>query len=528
MTIYDISTTGALGIGLDISNEELEPITDNITLNGDITVSGAVEFGEDILVSLLISCSNNLIQDPASDIVINYAQPDACSVIWAEGDMTLYQIDSTGSLILGVNLFSGEEIVVQSNNIYLNDNITVTGIPLEEFPIGLLIGANVTLIQDPSTQINVTEGTLWVIGSGDITLDYIDCAGAISIGVNFDTLEPQVNSIHLTDNLIARGSIDFGEGGPEYSLVLMALLDITQDLGTAITVTGDGISQIELDGDLTLRNIVISNGDLEITAGDDVTIATITTLGTGLPSIFFDGSTHQDATLNSNTFALIEVTNASSGTVDFLDEFTTEDFTDVTAGSHLIFNAGDTYTITGTLTLRYANLNSSDGATRFAFDVTGGDQHTYNITVANSEALTHDIYTLDSIGEELIYNNDNFDPSPHWIFIYSNPYVPPEQPPELPPDPIIEPPIDPGDPGEPMIDEDGNIVNTGAYGDEEAKRYNTPKGVIRTIVIVYEGRVVVTPYDKSGLRYDETVTLTGGQKTIQERKVSEDVQNNKL
>ena len=42
------------------------------------------------------------------------------------------------------------------------------------------------------------------------------------------------------------------------------------------------------------------------------------------------------------------------------------------------------------------------------------------------------------------------------------------------------------------------------------------KGKYRTVVIVFEGRVVVSPYDEKGVKKEETVTLTGGQTTIKE------------
>ena len=45
------------------------------------------------------------------------------------------------------------------------------------------------------------------------------------------------------------------------------------------------------------------------------------------------------------------------------------------------------------------------------------------------------------------------------------------------------------------------------------------KGKYRTVVIVFEGKVVVSPYDDEGMKTEDEKVLTSGQKTRQEAEV---------
>ena len=45
------------------------------------------------------------------------------------------------------------------------------------------------------------------------------------------------------------------------------------------------------------------------------------------------------------------------------------------------------------------------------------------------------------------------------------------------------------------------------------------RGKYRTVVIVYEGKVVEAPYDENGPQYDESKTLTDGDRTWREGEV---------
>ncbi len=51
--------------------------------------------------------------------------------------------------------------------------------------------------------------------------------------------------------------------------------------------------------------------------------------------------------------------------------------------------------------------------------------------------------------------------------------------------------------------------------EEAKKKRKYPKGRYKTAVIVYEGVVVVTPYDEAGIHHDRATRLTSGQSVTQ-------------
>lgn len=125
-----------------------------------------------------------------------------------------------------------------------------------------------------------------------------------------------------------------------------------------------------------------------------------------------DGCTNGD-------FNNIVVTNGSGSDVAFEDSFSTANFTATTADTSLTFEASTTVTITGNLNLNGGAvgneviIDSSDGSTRFTFDVTGGDQTVSYINVSNSQASSNNITANDSIQGA---NTDAAEGTPHWIF----------------------------------------------------------------------------------------------------------------
>ena len=124
---------------------------------------------------------------------------------------------------------------------------------------------------------------------------------------------------------------------------------------------------------------------------------------------------------NSDTFVPREGTVTFDSLQDSLISGNTlfYNFTCETPAKNLIFEAGSTQTIGGTLTLE-GTLDSEvildtvgGDPNRFTFDVTAGDQFTHFVNVSNSQASSFDIYAIDSVDGP---NTDEAEPSPHWIF----------------------------------------------------------------------------------------------------------------
>jgi len=108
-----------------------------------------------------------------------------------------------------------------------------------------------------------------------------------------------------------------------------------------------------------------------------------------------------------------------------LRTYSVENLTDITPGSTLIFDAGSTYTINGILTLNGQAvgtriiLNSSDGFTRFTFDVGAANPQTvFYVDVSNSEAAGSDITAFFSFDRA---NNDSGEGTPQWVFPAAGP-----------------------------------------------------------------------------------------------------------
>ena len=101
----------------------------------------------------------------------------------------------------------------------------------------------------------------------------------------------------------------------------------------------------------------------------------------------------------------------------------------------------------------------------------------------------------------------------------------PPEPPEPPEPPIPPPPPPPDDDPDSNIsmEEGEDLVNYKGRG-EEKKKYKKyyRLGKYRTVVIVFEGSVVLAPYDEAGPKYEEGVTLTEGDKTSVEGDIDEE------
>ena len=136
-------------------------------------------------------------------------------------------------------------------------------------------------------------------------------------------------------------------------------------------------------------------------------------------TVMLDGAANQQMTTGGGAFATIVVANGSSSSVEFFDSFSVMNLIDNTPNSVLIFEAGSTTTITNNLSLNGQStasriiLDSSDGATRFNFDVTGGVRQVDFVNVSNAESLSNNIRTRQSTQGA---NTDAEENPPHWTF----------------------------------------------------------------------------------------------------------------
>jgi len=146
--------------------------------------------------------------------------------------------------------------------------------------------------------------------------------------------------------------------------------------------------------------------------------------GTGERSISAGGGTwtisgdadFSDITFNADESTVVFDDNTKPSHISGSTEF--HDLTCTTPGKELIFGAGTTQTIGGTLTLdgqaegTEIVLGSDSPGTRFNLQVSSAQTVSY-VNVSDSEALVCSIAAEHSIDSG---NNDNTGPAPHWLF----------------------------------------------------------------------------------------------------------------
>ncbi|MFH0764489.1 MAG: GLUG motif-containing protein, partial [Candidatus Omnitrophota bacterium] len=304
------------------------------------------------------------------------------------------------------------------------------------------------------------------------------------------------------------------------------------NIGNTVTVIGSsGTAGLDIYGNSTLR---ITNDNGLVTSNANLGSARVTGDPNNMVYSFDSGTLSVDGSIyiaSNKTFApggdinlSGDWTNAgtfthSSKQVTFNDAtqvshiYGTTSFYDLTcttAGKELQFEAGATETIVGTLTLTGAagnlvKLRSTSSGTQWKIDPQGANNISF-VDVKDSNNIRGSyINPANSVDSG---NNTNW---------FSPPEPTPPEPPEppLPPDPTPENP----EPKEPKIDE-GDDADGGPSWDR-ANKYEKPylPGKYRTVVIVFEGKVVVAPYDEKGPRYDEGIVLTEGGKALQEGEI---------
>jgi len=186
------------------------------------------------------------------------------------------------------------------------------------------------------------------------------------------------------------------------------------------------------------------------------------------------------------------------------------DFTCTTPGKTLQVTTGNTETILNALTLTGANGNlitlesTAEGST---FDI--DPQGSWNVSytqVRDSNNINGGYifpYGADRKGSIDLGNTDMW-------FEGAGPNPPP---------PPIDPPIIP-----PTEEPDGGgLINMDPYyqGQKWDKQYQ--KGKYKTVVIVFEGKVAVAPYDSNGPMYSEGVLLTAGETYSTEGSIPRDI-----
>ncbi len=287
------------------------------------------------------------------------------------------------------------------------------------------------------------------------------------ITLNGGNLFAQSAYITLTGSIIIDGDINDLTGLFIAPLDLVIPDNLTVNGGAMLI--GNAGSTMDINGNLSIGNIgiVVAGGGSETinVAGNwtnlNTSLAYYYGFAPGTSTVVFDDAT-QTSNISGNTYFYNLTSN--------------------TSGKNLVFQAGSEQLIENTTTLIGANLRSSVSG-QYWYLYPAGSRNIGNVTV--QDGYNAILPVINPYGSSDLGHNVN------WF--YYNIWTP--------------------DPEE--YDQIGSFW----YEEGQRKRQRYPKGKYRTIVVVYEGKVVMTPYDETGLRTDEAVTLVGGQSSMQDGEV---------
>ncbi|MFC1675256.1 beta strand repeat-containing protein, partial [Candidatus Omnitrophota bacterium] len=436
--------------------------------------------------------------------------------------LSLYSLDDdlTFNLAGDITVNGKLDLSITGGTIILNTQnyqITATGISFGDVgypgPTTLNCGSSIIdigtsgIIVNNSGSHNVDLDTATITCEGPWTM--VDGTGTITIddGESSVTFDGTV-SRNLTSNSQSFHDLVINKGSSA-AIVLQDAAAVTNNLTVQLGELTVSTYNLAVTGNSTVTG---SGGTATVTIGasaDTGWTTTDMTIGadgvvtcSGASKITASGNWDNGGTFNAGSSTVtLDGTDQS-----ILGSNTFNDLTKIGSGQTLTFEAGSTQTITGTTTLQgnsTLSLRSSSDGVEWNIDPQGDVeissvdvQDSYNVDFDNSGNYIDPLLSVDSGN-----NYGWFTPSDY---------------PDPPPDPDPEDPEDPE--WEPEEEESLFLTPKGTFGYEEGEKYKKyyPRGKYRTIVIVYEGRLVVGPYDEKGLQEYKALPLTGGQQASQE------------
>ena len=393
-----------------------------MTVSGTLLTNGA---GDSLTID---TRANNV--DLIIDVVAVTNNGDI--ILWtSEADTFTLQGESSSLRTFGGSNF----IDMNINTLYLkNLNFTMEAL-LDELADAIVIQSDCTF-----TDLTISAGwNLLTVGlgatatvTGDLNLSSVALVSGIncgatdglstgSIAVIGDIILANNAIITIYDGIFSGASLTSTEPGIVFSHA-NATLDIAGDvtLSAAVTVDSTGIAgNLQVGGNW-------DNNNGTFTAGN----STFTLDGTGTQAITSGGDAFNDIVVTNSSdvvtftdaFTCVDFTAATDSTeLTFAEEFTCTNFAVTGASSELIFNATDTYAITGSTSALDLNgqaagtkisLNSDVDGSAYTFDVTNAQTVSY-VDVKDSVTETSSITASNSNNSG---GNDDLLDAPHWVF----------------------------------------------------------------------------------------------------------------
>jgi len=490
----------------------------NVSLKGDFTMadSNNYAYGD---VTLNDTTKNQTITQSSGNIGVG---------TWTinKGDYTATMADNLTLTNSGDVTISGGALATAGNDLNINGTFSNTN----SGTLRIQGGETLTFTKDTDS------GTVEYIGSG--STDY----ASLVYGNTYNTLK--INSTTGNNDFSPDGTLTIG-GDLDIDNGVLDINGQALSLAGGTTFTND--ATLRMQGAEALTNFsndtdtgtIVYDGTGTYASGliAGNTYNNLTFSGTGTwtlnAALDIDGDfTNSAGTLNADGQAInvAKGWNNTGGTFTHGDNTVTFDSANTsliegnttfyslactTGGKQLTFEAGSTQTVEGTSTLTLTGspgnlitLRSSSAGTQWNINPTGTINVSY-VDVQDSNNMNGvNINPSNSVNSG---NNTN------WFSSGTTK------------DPIIIEPPDPIDDRDGGGGDDGGGGPDGiSDGDEELVEYEEGKkkyrkdyadGKYRTVVIVFEGRVIVAPYDEEGPRFDEGESLSAGEEASVEGEI---------
>ena len=273
-------------------------------------------------------------------------------------------------------------------------------------------------------------------------------------------------------------------------------LYVSNDLSIEQGTFNASSQQIEFKGDWT-NNSTFTSGS-----------STVTLNGSGHQNVLTGGS--------GSAFNTITITNASPNSVAFVDALYAASLNATTGVQKILFAANTTHTITNSLNIHGPTLASLQPGSQWNISIPGS----HNISFVNVQDSNNTgggpIFTIQTHTPSMcVWTGNSVDNGNNTNWFAPHPEDPPT-PPEI--SSGSTPDVTPRENTSiSMSDDLQSVVSVPEEGERLNKRYVT--GKYKTVVIVFEGKVVVNPYDEQGVQTDKGMALTAGQTSESEGEI---------
>ena len=288
-------------------------------------------------------------------------------------------------------------------------------------------------------------------------------------------------------------------------------------------ITFDGAGSWSLVDDLYVSNdLSIEQGTFNANAqqielnGDWTNDSTFTR---GSSTVTLQGGGHQDIKTGgqNSAFNILTITNTGANSVAFVDALYAATLNAGSGVQKILFAANTTHTITSSLSIHGPTLASLQPGSQWSIAIPNNNNISHVSVQDSNNTGSGPIFKIDEhTPSTCTWQGSSIDDGNNTNWFAPHPEDPPA-PPEI--SDGAKPDVTPKENTSiAMSDDSQSVVSVPEEGEGLlSKKYIT--GKYKTVVIVFEGKVVVNPYDEKGVQTDKGMALTAGQQSESEGEI---------